>query len=86
MTLDVEFQFLLILERSPAHLTRERFFPGVCPPDVTVVGGVRGEGLPAVFTLERPLSGVLPNMSAENTGGCEGLQRQKQNKKQNTFI
>lgn len=50
---------------------------GVGPANVAVVGSVGGEGLPAVFALEGPLSGVLADVSAQNTGGCEGLREEE---------
>lgn len=52
------------------------------PPDVAVVGGVGGEGLPAVLALERPLSGVLADMCAQNTRGGEGLEEKEEGTKQ----
>lgn len=68
------FQLLFLLESSPAQLAGMRLVLGVGPPDVAVVGGVRGEGLPAVLTLEGPLPGVLADMCPQDTGGSEGLE------------
>lgn len=45
----------------------------MCSPDVAVVGSVRCECFPAVFALERPLTGVLPDVCAENAGRSESL-------------
>lgn len=69
----VVFQLLLLLKSSPAQLALERLVPGVGPADVAIVGGVGGEGLPAVLAFEGPLSGVLANVRAQNTGGSKGL-------------
>lgn len=68
------FQLLLLLKRSSAQLAGERLVFGVGPPDVAVMGGVGGEGLPAVLALEGPLSGVLADVCAQNAGGSEGLE------------
>lgn len=73
MTFPVVLQFVLLLKRSVAQLAGIRLVLGVRPPDVAVVCGVRGEGLPAVFALEGPLSGVLADVCSQDAGGCEGL-------------
>lgn len=77
MVFNVVFQLLLVLERSSAQLAGERLVSGVSPPDVAVVRGVRGEGLPAVLTLEGSLPGVLADVCAQDTGGCEGLEEEE---------
>ncbi len=77
MTFHVVLKFLLLLKRSPAQLAGIRLVSGVCPPDVAVVGGVGGEGLPAVLTLEGPLSRVLADVCSQDTGGSEGLEEKK---------
>lgn len=69
----VELELLLVLEGGAAQLARMRLVPGVGAPDVAVVGGVGGEGLPAVLALERPLPGVLADVCAQDAGGGEGL-------------
>lgn len=69
-------KFLFLLKRSPAQVAGMGLVPGVGPPDVAVVGGVRGEGLPAVLALEGPLSGVLADVCSQNTGGGEGLEEE----------
>lgn len=68
----VVFQ-LLLLKGCPAHPARVRFVSGVGPADVAVVGRVGGEGLPAVFALEGPLAGVLPDVRAQNARGGKSL-------------
>lgn len=73
MTLNVILELLLLLKRSSAQVAGIRPVPGVGPPDVAVMSGVRGEGLPAVLALEGPLSGVLPDVCSEDAGGSEGL-------------
>lgn len=70
----MELELLLVLKRGAAQFAWIRFVPGVGPPDVAVVGGVRGEGLPAVLALERPLPGVLADVCAQDAGGSEGLE------------
>lgn len=77
VTFYVKLQFLLVLKRSPAQVAGVRLVSGVGAPDVAVVRGVGGEGLPAVFALEGPLSGVLADVRAQNTGGSEGLEERK---------
>lgn len=74
MAFHVELELLLVLKRGAAQFARIRLVPGVGPPDVAVVGGVRGEGLPAVLALERPLPGVLTDVCAQDAGGSEGLE------------
>lgn len=73
MSLHVIFQLLCLLESGPTYITGELLVFGVCPPDMAVVGRVRGERFPAVFTLERPLTGVLANVCAKDAGGRERL-------------
>lgn len=73
MSLRVIFQLLCLLESGSTHITGELLIFGVCPPDMAVVGRVRGERFPAVFTLERPLAGVLADVCAEDAGGRERL-------------
>lgn len=73
MTFHVVYILLLLLERGSAQVTGVRLVFGVGSPNVAVVGGVGGEGLPAVLTLEGPFSGVLADVCAQNTGGGEGL-------------
>lgn len=73
VSVHVELELRLLLERGPALVAGERLVSGVSPPDVAVVRRVGGEGLPAVFALERPLAGVLADVCAQNTGGGEGL-------------
>lgn len=73
MTFPVVLQFVLLLKSGIAQLAGIGLVFGVRPPDVAVVRGVRGEGLAAVFALEGPLSGVLPNVRPQNAGGSEGL-------------
>lgn len=73
MRLHVIFQLLCILESGCTHITGEGLVFGVCPADVAVVCRVRGERFPAVFTLERPLAGVLADVRAEDAGGRERL-------------
>lgn len=75
------FQLLFLLERRSTQFARVRLVSGVGAADVAVVGGVRGEGLPAVFALEGPLPGVLADVCAQDTGGSEGLEEfQTQNR------
>lgn len=74
MALHVMLQLLVLLKRGAAQRARMRLVSGVGPPDVAVVGGVRGEGLPAVLALERPLPGVLADVRAQDAGGSEGLE------------
>lgn len=74
MTVGVLLELLLLLERGPAQVAGVRLVLGVGPPDVAVVGRVRREGLPAVLALEGPLSGVLADVRAQDTGGGEGLE------------
>lgn len=73
MRLHVIFQLLCVLESGRTHITGEGLVFGVCPSDVAVVCRVRGERFPAVFTLERPLAGVLADVSAEDAGGRKRL-------------
>lgn len=73
MAFHVVFKLLLFLERHSAQLAWIRLVSGVRPTDVAVVGGVGGEGLPAVLALEGPLTGVLSDVCAQNAGGSEGL-------------
>jgi len=61
------------LKRRPTQLASVRLVSGVGSADVAVMGGVRGEGLPAVFALKGPLSGVLADVCAQDTGGSESL-------------
>lgn len=75
MTFRVVFQLLHVFKGCSAHFARIGLVLGVGPSDVTVVSSVRGEGLPAVLTLERSLSGVLANVCAQNTGSRECLVR-----------
>lgn len=77
MIVHVVLELLLLLKSSPAQVAGMGLVPGVGPPDVTVVCGVRGEGLPAVLTLEGSLSGVLADVCSQDTGGCEGLGKKK---------
>lgn len=74
VTFHVMLELLFLLEGGAAQLAGTRLVPGVGPPDVAVVGGVRGEGLPAVLALERPLPGVLADVCAQDAGGSEGLE------------
>lgn len=74
MAFHVILELLVVLERGAAQVARIRLVSGVGPPDVAVVGGVRGEGLPAVLALERPLPGVLADVCAQDAGGSEGLE------------
>lgn len=74
MTFPVVLQFALLLKSGVAQLAGVRLVFGVRPPDVAVVRGVRGEGLPAVFALEGPLAGVLPDVRPQDAGGSEGLE------------
>lgn len=73
----VILELLFILKRGAAQFARMGLVPGVGPPDVAVVGGVGGEGLPAVLALERPLPGVLADVCAQDAGGSEGLEGEK---------
>lgn len=73
MRLHVIFQLLCFLEIGSTHTAGEGLVFGVCPSDVAVVGRVRRERFPAVFTLERPLAGVLADVRAEDAGGRERL-------------
>lgn len=73
MAFHVVFKLLLFLERHSAQLAWIRLVSGVRPTDVAVVGGVGGEGLPAVLALEGPLTGVLSDVCAQNAGSSEGL-------------
>lgn len=75
MAFHVVFQLLLVLKGRSAQVAGIVLIFGVGPADVAVVGGVGGEGLAAVLALEGPLSGVLADVCAQNTGGCEGLER-----------
>lgn len=74
MALDVILELQVLLEGGAAQLTRIGLVSGVGPPDVAVVGGVGGEGLPAVLALERPLPGVLADVRAQDAGGSKGLE------------
>lgn len=74
MVFHVILELLFVLKGGAAQFARIRLVSGVRPPDVTVVGGVRGEGLPAVLALERPLPGVLADVCAQDAGGSEGLE------------
>lgn len=74
VALHVVLELQVLLEGDAAQLARMRLVPGVGPPDVAVVGGVGGEGLPAVLALERPLPGVLADVRAQDAGGSEGLE------------
>lgn len=74
VTFNVAFKFLLVLKRSSAQVAGVRLVFGVGPSDVAVVGGVGGEGLPAVLALEGPLSGVLADVCSQDAGGGEGLE------------
>lgn len=67
------FEFLDLLEGTPTNITGERLVFGMGTPDMTVMSGVRGEGLPAVLALERALAGMLPDVSAKDAGRSEGL-------------
>lgn len=67
-------KFLLLFERNSAQAAGAGLVLGVGPPDVAVVRGVGGEGLPAVLALEGPLPGVLADVCAQDAGGGEGLQ------------
>lgn len=69
----VEAELLLLQKSGPTQLAGKRLVPGMGPADVAVVGRVGGEGLPAVLTLEGPLSGMLADVSAQDAGGSEGL-------------
>lgn len=73
MRLHVIFQLLCFLESGSTHTAGEGLVFGVCPSDVAVVGRVRRERFPAVFTLERPLAGVLADVRAEDARGRERL-------------
>lgn len=73
MRLHVIFQLLCVLKSGRTHITGEWLVFGVSPSDVAVVCRVRGEGFPAVFTFERPLAGVLADVSAEDAGGRKRL-------------
>lgn len=75
MILHVVLEFFYIWKGAPTNVTWRRLVLGVGTPDVAVVCGVRCEGLSAVLALERPLSRVLANMRAQNTGSCESLAR-----------
>ena len=74
MTLHVVIEFCRFLKGASTHVARVGFILGVGAPDVAVVSRVRGEGFPAVFTLERPLSGVLADVRAQDAGGSKGLE------------
>lgn len=76
MAFHVILELLVVLKGGAAQFARKRLVSGVGPPDVAVVGGVRGEGLPAVLALERPLPGVLADVCAQDAGGSEGLEGQ----------
>lgn len=81
MTFHVVLEPLFLWERSSAQVAGKRLVPGVGPPDVAVVGGVRGEGLPAVLALEGPLSGVLADVCSQDAGGREGLDGEEEGQK-----
>lgn len=74
MTFHVVLKLLLLLKGDSAQVAGVGLVLGVGPPNVAVVGGVGGEGLPAVLALEGPLSGVLADVRSQNTGGSEGLE------------
>lgn len=76
MIFHVVLKFLFLLKGSSAQVAGIRLIPGVGPTDVAVVGGVGGEGLPAVLALEGPLSGVLANVCSQDAGGGEGLEEE----------
>lgn len=76
MSFHVVLKFLVLLKGSSAQVAGIRLIPGVGPTDVAVVGGVGGEGLPAVLTLEGPLSGVLTDVCSQDAGGGEGLEEE----------
>ena len=75
MVLHVELEFFCIWKGAPTDVTWRRLVLSMGTSDVAVVRGVRCEGLSAMLALERPLSRVLANMRAQNTGSCEGLAR-----------
>lgn len=85
MIFHVVLELLFLLKSSPAQVAGMGLVPGVGPPDVAVVCGVRGEGLPAVLTLEGSLSGVLADVCSQDTGGCEGLEEKRKKKKQSVL-
>lgn len=76
MDLHVVPELLLFLKGGAAQITQVWLVSGVGPADVAVVSRMGGEGLTAVLALERPLSGVLADVSPQNTGGGEGLNMQ----------
>ncbi len=80
MTFHVVLELVFFLKSSPAQVAGIGLVLGVGPPDVAVVGGVGGEGLPAVLALEGPLSGVLADVCSQNAGGSEGLEEKEGDK------
>ena len=80
MALHVKVHLLLVQERGPARRAAgEGLELRMRAADVAVVGGVRREGLPAVLALERPLARVLADVRAQDAGGGEGLNGEKNN-------
>lgn len=77
MTVHVVLEFCRLLKGACTHVARVGFILGVGAPDVAVVCGVRSEGFPAVFTLERPLSGVLADVRAQDAGSGECLEQRR---------
>lgn len=77
VALHVILELQVLLKGGAAQVARGRLVSGVGPPDVAVVGGVRGERLPAVLALERPLPGVLADVRAQDAGGSKGLEEER---------
>lgn len=76
MNLHVEVVILLLGEVLATHGARAALVLAVCAPHMAVVGRVRGEGFAAVLALEGLLPRVLADVSAQDAGCCECLERQ----------
>lgn len=86
VTFHVVLESLFLLKRSSAQVAGIGLVLGVGPPDVAVVGGVRGEGLPAVLALEGPLSGVLADVCSQDAGGREGLEEEEEEEGRKVYV
>lgn len=76
MDLHVEVVIVLLGEVLATLGAGAALVLAVRAPHIAVMGRVRGEGFAAVLALEGLLPRVLPDVSAQDAGCCERLERQ----------
>lgn len=81
MELHVGVECFLIWEGFSTDAARAALILLVRPSHVAIMGSVRCKGFTTVLALEGLFPGVLPDVRAEDAGGCESLQRMKSRRK-----